>query len=199
MSNEHGITSENLLRTLPEVLAKDEEMLALATAIAGELALRPDQIKSLMIYSRIDELPEELLDILAHDFKVDWWDYNYTLDEKRRTLKDSWNVHRSLGTKGAVEKAISAIYPDTKVEEWFEYSGDPYHFKLLIDATYENVDPVKHQRVLDRIEYYKNLRSQLDGIEYVAVPSGYCTNYGAAAFAGMEIELSVEVAVYGLE
>ena len=197
MSN--GISKENLLRALPEVLAKDENMLALASTIAESLAARPDEIASLMIYSRIDELPEELLDILAHDFKVDWWDYNYTLEEKRRTLKDSWNVHRALGTKGAVEKAISAIYPDTRVSEWFEYAGDPYHFKLLIDATYENVDPVKHQRVLDRIEYYKNLRSQLDGIEYVAVPSGYCTNYGAAAFAGMEIELSVEVAVYGLE
>jgi len=71
---------------------------------------------------------------------VDWWDYNYTLEEKRKTLKDSWNVHRTLGTKGAVEKAISAIYPGTEVREWFEYAGQPYHFKLLIDATYQNVD-----------------------------------------------------------
>ncbi len=197
--NEYGITSENLLRALPPALARDENMLALASAVADEFALRPDEIKSLIIYSRIDDLPEALLDILAHDFKVDWWDYNYSLAEKRRTLKDSWNVHRTLGTKGAVEKAISAIYPDTKVEEWFTYGGDPYHFKLQIDITYEGVNPVKHQRVLDRVEYYKNLRSHLDNVEYIYLPAGYCTSYGAAAMACMEIKLTVEVAVYGLE
>ncbi len=198
MSN-YGITAENLLLTLPEALAKDENMLALASAIADELALRPSEIASLLIYSRINELPEDMLDILAYDFKVDWWDYNYSLAEKRKTLKDSWNVHSTLGTKRAVEKAISAIYPDTKVDEWFNYGGDPYHFKLLIDATYENIDPAKHQRVLDRVEYYKNLRSHLDGIEYTAVPAGYCRSYGAVAVAGMRLEITVEVAVYGVE
>jgi len=197
MSN--GITKENLLRTLPDVLANDENMLALASAVADGISARPNEIASLLIYSKIDELPMELLDILAYDFKVDWWDYNYTLEEKRRTLKDSWNVHRTLGTKGAVEKAISAIYPDTQVSEWFEYAGSPYHFKLLIDATYENVDPEKHQRVLDKVDYYKNLRSRLDGIEYIAVPSGYCRNHGAVAHAGVGMEITVEVAVYGLE
>lgn len=197
MSN--GITKENLLRTLPSVLANDEDMLALATVVAEGLSSRPGEIESLLIYSKIDELPMELLDILAYDFKVDWWDYDYTLEEKRRTLKDSWNVHRTLGTKGAVEKAISAIYPDTQVREWFEYEGLPYHFKLLIDATYENVDPEKHQGVLEKVDYYKNLRSRLDGIEYIAVPSGYCRNYGAVALAGMEMKITVEVTVYGLE
>ncbi|MDF2984875.1 MAG: phage tail protein [Eubacterium sp.] len=196
--NNYGITSENLLRVFPEILAKDENMLALASSISDELALRPDEIASLMLYSRIDELSEKLLDILAYDFKVDWWDYNYSLEEKRKTLKDSWNVHRTLGTKGAVEKAISAIYPDTKVEEWFTYGGDPYHFKLLLDATYEGVNPTKHKRVLDRVEYYKNLRSHLDNIEYVAFPAGYCRNYKAAAVAGMGMAFTVEVAMYGL-
>ena len=136
-----------------------------------------------MIYTRIDDLPEELLDILAYDFKVDWWDYDYTLEEKRATPKDSWNVHRTLGTRGAVEKAISAIYPDTQVVEWFDYDGDPYHFKLMINATYEDDDPVKHQRVLARINFYKNLRSYLDVIEYASV--GNTTAYVAAATVGI--------------
>ena len=166
MNSAHGLTAENLLRTLPEVLRNDEKMAALAASIADVLAARPAEIEQLMIYSRIDELPEDLLDILAEDFKVDWWDGDYTLEEKRQTLKDSWRVHRMLGTKAAVETAISAIYPETQVSEWFEYGGEPYHFRLLIDSTYEGVDPAKHQRVLDRVEYYKNLRSVLDEVEY---------------------------------
>lgn len=166
MNNAHGITKENLLASLPAVLANDENMAALAAAVAEVLSARVDEIGRVSIYAQIDKLPNELLDILAHDFKVDWWDANYTLEEKRQTLKDSWNVHRRLGTKAAVVMAISAIYPDTQVSEWWEYGGDPYHFKLLIDATYEDVDPARHQRVLDRVAFYKNLRSILDEVEY---------------------------------
>ena len=166
MNKAHGITKENLLASLPAVLANDDNMAALASAVAEVLAARVGEIERVSIYSQIDRLPNELLDILANDFKVDWWDANYTLEEKRRTLKDSWNVHRRLGTKAAVVLAISAIYPDTQVSEWWEYGGKPYHFKLLIDATYENVDPVRHQRVIDRVDFYKNLRSVLDEVEY---------------------------------
>ena len=105
MNSAHALTAENLLRALPEVLRNDESMAALAASVAQVLARRPEEIQRLAIYPRIDEIPEELLDILAYDFKVDWWDADYTLEEKRRTLKDSWRVHRMLGTKAAVELA----------------------------------------------------------------------------------------------
>ena len=186
MNENHGLTPENLLRTLPDALRNDESMAALAESIAGVLADRPGEIRNLLIYSRIDQLPEDLLDILAHDFKVDWWDGDYSLEEKRRTLKDSWRVHRMLGTKAAVETAISAIYPDTQVSEWWEYGGKPYHFKLLIDATYEDVDPVRHQRVIDRVAFYKNLRSVLDEVEYYDA-GGLATEYFGAACIGCEL------------
>lgn len=186
MNSAHALTAENLLRALPEVLRNDESMAALAASVAQVLAQRPEEIQRLAIYPRIDELPEELLDILAYDFKVDWWDADYTLEEKRQILKDNWHVHRILGTKAAVETAISAIYPGTQVSEWFEYNGEPYHFKLLIDSTYDGVNPEKHQRVLDRVEYYKNLRSVLDEIEYYDM-SGGAVQYVGAAFLGSEM------------
>lgn len=186
MNEQYGLTAENLLRALPQVLRNDEGMAALAAAIAETLSGRVGEIENLRVYSRIDELPEDLLDILAYDFKVDWWDGDYTLEEKRKTLRDSWRVHRMLGTKAAVETAISAIYPETKVTEWWEYGGEPYHFKLRLDATYENVDQEKHWRVMEKVEYYKNLRSVLDEIEYYD-SGGAATQYVNAAFIGCEI------------
>ena len=72
------------------------------------------------------------------------------------------------------------------MSEWFEYNGEPYHFKLLIDSTYDGVNPEKHQRVLDRVEYYKNLRSVLDEIEYYDM-SGGAVQYVGAAFLGSEM------------
>jgi len=170
MNNIHGITAENILKLLPIALQQDDTIRALAASAAEVLASRPEEIDRLLIYPHIDALDEELLDILAYDFKVDWWDGDYSVPEKRRTLQDSWRVHRMLGTKAAVETAISAIYPDAKVEEWFEYDGGrPYHFRLRIRLAMDDNDIEKRKRVLDRVNYYKNLRSHCDGVEYSSV------------------------------
>lgn len=193
MNSTHGLTAENLLRALPTVLQNDPSMAALAASIAEKLAARPGEIRGLMIYTRIDELPEALLDVLAVDFKVDWWDPDYSLEEKRKTLKDSWRVHRMLGTKAAVETAISAIYPDTRVVEWFQYGGSPFHFKLRIDATYEDVDPQKHKRVLERVDYYKNLRSHMEGVEYIVHPEAKAVAYADAVAGGIHMILSARM------
>ncbi len=164
--NKHGLTKENLVVTLPPALRTDPSVVALAEALSELLAARPAEIERLRIYPAIDTLEEPLLDILARDFKVDWWDPEYSLEEKRRTLKDSWRVHRLLGTRAAVETAISAIYPHTQVLEWFEYGGEPYHFRLDINITNDSIDSEKQRRVLERLNYYKSLRSHNDGVTY---------------------------------
>ena len=184
MSN-HGITRDNLYGSFPIALATDEKLNALALSIATLLAERVNEINRVKIYTSIDDLPEELLDILAKDFKVDWWSSTFSLEEKRNTLKTAWKVHRLLGTKKAVSDALNAIYPDTEVSEWFEYGGDPYHFKLMIDASYQQVDPVKHDMVLKNLAFYKNARSVLDEVEYI--DSCSCDEYVYAGCSGMAI------------
>ncbi len=164
--NSHGLTAENILASFPLALQGDKSAAALAEAIAAALAGRTEEIDRLSIYPNIDRLDEKLLDILAYDFKVDWWDAEYTLEEKRQTLKDSWRVHKLMGTKAAVETAISAIYPRTTVLEWFEYGGEPYHFRLDINITNDHIDSGKQRRVLERLNYYKSLRSHNDGVTY---------------------------------
>lgn len=167
----HGLTAENILAAFPIALQGDPKAVALADVTARLLARRPEEIDRLRIYSAIDRLPENLLDILAYDFKVDWWDANYTLEEKRRTLKDSWRVHKLLGTKAAVEMAIRAIYPNTEVQEWFEYGGRPYHFKLQLDLTGTLWTEERPRRILERVNFYKSLRSHVDGLEYTRYPA----------------------------
>ena len=157
------ITKDSILSTFP--LASDKDQLALAQAVADHLVDLYRDTDLLSIYARIDELPEELLDILAYDFKIDWWDKGFTVAEKRQLMKDSWEVHRHLGTKGSVETAISAIY-NTKVCDWYEYDGRPYHYKLEVD-TESFPDAVSYQRIVNKNRYYANLRSILDAIRFI--------------------------------
>jgi len=186
MNDPHGITAENLMRTLPVGIGWDETIQALGALAAETLSRRPEEIRRLLIYPNIDNLDEELLDILAYDFKVDWWDGDYSLEEKRRTLKDSWRVHRMLGTKAAVETAISAIYPKSAVKEWFEYGGEPYRFKLDVGLGEFEWDRERHKRLMWGLGYYKNLRSHLEAVEY-HVPPVEVENWQAFCFTALSL------------
>ena len=189
MSNAHGLTKENLLFTFPAGLRENPSIAALGDVTMEALAKRPAEIAPLSIYPRIDELPEVLLDILAYDFKVDWWDRNYSIEEKRRTLKGSWYVHKHMGTKAAVETAIRAIYPLTTVEEWFEYEGGkPYHFRLRINITSDSGDRERQKRVLERLNFYKNLRSHVDEVRYFLMPEKSWAVVGGVYAGSREID-----------
>ena len=167
MNKPYTLSAENLLASLPSVLREDANMHALASSISDALARRVTEIDRVSIYAHIDALPEDLLDILARDFKVDWYDPDYTLEQKRKTLKDSFLVHRHLGTKFAVTTALSAIYPINSIQEWYEYGGHPHAFRLAVDATDVPVDAMQRSRILTLVRFYKNLRSYLDRIEYI--------------------------------
>lgn len=186
MSNSsHGLTPENILRTLPEVLRNDKNMYALAEAVVSAIMPVIEESDLPRIFARIDELDEELLDILAYDFKVDWWDYDYTIEQKRQTLKDSWMVHKHLGTPWAVETAISAFYPGTKVSQWFDYDGKPYTFRLHIDVSNRIIDAERQARVLDLVNFYKNLRSRLEQVEYTAEAKAPATVFVGGCFGSV--------------
>lgn len=129
--SEYGITVENLLSVFPEALSEDEDVIALATAVAEVLASRPEEINEVLIYPRIDELSSELLDILAVDFAIDWWDGSWSVDRKRQTLKESWKIHRILGTPDALSLAVQSAFGSGRIEEWFDYDGKPHHFRIL--------------------------------------------------------------------
>ena len=159
--SDYGITSENLMQSLPAVLQSDPHMAALAQSIADVLAERPKEIQRVLIYPRIDQLEEGLLDLLAYDFKVDWYDYDYSLEAKRALIKGSFFVHRRMGTRRSVEDALSAIYPGTTVEEWFEYDGNPYYFRVILDVTSPR-EVIDNDKILRSINLYKPLRAHLE-------------------------------------
>lgn len=161
MSNDHGYTAANLLAQLPAVLAEDERMHALADAIVHALAVRLDDLRLEEIYTRVDELPETLLDILAADFSVDWRDADWSLERKRKNLKESWRIHRIRGTPKALLMAVHSAFGSGNIAEWFDYDGKPHHFKVtgISPNAVEN-----YASFLALVEKLKRLSSVLDSV-----------------------------------
>jgi len=176
MSN--TISKDMLMRTAPSVLVNDPGMNPLVQVLAQTMADLFNKCYSPILYSRIDDLPEAVLDILAKDFKVEWYDYNWAIEAKRQTIKDSFYVHRHMGTVGAVKTALSDVWPPATVEEWFEYGGDPYYFRAILDAGNSDM-PINVDSALDAIMFYKSARSHLESnIPVVRVTFGFLVETG---------------------
>ncbi|MGN0686666.1 MAG: phage tail protein I [Oscillospiraceae bacterium] len=184
-----------LLASFPYSLTRDEDKGKLADAIAEELIKTIANSEYAAVFLRLDDLPEEVLDILAADLNVEWYDCEGTLEEKRRIIHECMQVHRYKGTKYAVEKALRSVYEDARVAEWFEYGGEPYHFKIIIYDSSNDRD--KRDRVIAKVQYYKNLRSVL---EETIFEVGVSTDIAVkAAFrpCGIYKKIKCEVKNYG--
>lgn len=119
----------------------------------------------LLIYPAIDSLNEQLIDYLAVQMHVDEYDDTENLDVKRQQVKQSFLMHRLKGTKYAVQKAVSTVYQSAKVEEWPEYSGEPYHFRVTgITAPMNETKTIN--KLVRLINAYKNTRSWLDYVQF---------------------------------
>ncbi len=166
------LNAENLMATFPYVLGNDKHLAALASPIAEELTKLYNDGNLLSLYARIDELNEGLLDILAYDFKIDWYLYDASIAIKREQIKSHFDVHRHLGTKSAMVRALTDVFASAVVQEWYEYGGSPYAFRLEVEIPKDGVTVEQQQRILANIKYFKNVRSWLDQVNYTRNNSG---------------------------
>ena len=121
---------------------------------------------TLLLWSSIDTESESVIDHLAYQLHVDDYDSGLPIATKRELVKNSIDIHRHKGTPYAVEKAVQTVYSDSKIAEWFEYGGKPYYFKVtLITAPLTGESDIA--KLVRAINTAKNVRSWLDGIEFI--------------------------------
>lgn len=158
----------SMLDILPPNLLTDKKIRVITEALDAELHEITKCIKRCQLYSRIDELPEDVIDLLAWQFHVDFYEpIGMNIKTKRKLVKESIAWHRIKGTPAAVEMMLSSTFGRlAKVSEWYEYDGEPYHFKVSVKTknfpTMESLGLAK-QGVLAA----KNTRSVLDSIKTI--------------------------------
>lgn len=161
--NKNDIYQIDFTETFPTALQHDPKIIALAKSLAAELLTVSGHMEDVLIYSRFDYLPEELVDILAYDMHVDWYSYEDPLDVKRQTVKNIVKVHKRMGTKYATETAIQAFFPGGTVQEWFDYGGEPHHFQITIPLP-GGITPEILEDLKRRVWHVKRLSSWLDTV-----------------------------------
>lgn len=169
--NEHGITRDNLLRVFPRAIEEDTSIYTLGDAAARLLEIRAEETDIPRIFPEIDRLPEAVLDILAYDLKVDWYDYDYPLQAKREIIRGSVLAHKRLGTVFAVKSVLNSLYPDSEIEEWFTYDGRAGCFRININVTHSAetgaVEVYSQEEIVRRLKTVKRLSAHLESVSYM--------------------------------
>lgn len=155
-----------LLNTFPYALSRDVDKAAIAESIVTPLSRTLTDTEYAEIFTRIDKLPEELLDKLSYDLKIEWYASLADIQYKRKAIKECILVHRYKGTKYAVETALHSVYDAAVVKEWFEYGGEPFRFQLTVFGGAGS----GYKDLKKKVEYAKNLRSVMDDTKFTITP-----------------------------
>lgn len=154
----------SLLDLLP-ISIKTEEISAVCKALDKQLTEISSRLIENIILPRIDELPENTVDLLAWQLHVDFYEpLGLDLEKKRKLVKNAIVWHKQKGTKRAVEQLVKTVFfDDFEVLEWFTYGGKPYYFRIVIkDGSIKTKE--EYNLLVQAINSAKNIRSHLEKV-----------------------------------
>lgn len=173
---------------LPPPLAADDRYQVLGAIAAARLS--DIDLTPVLVYL-IDTVDPTALPVLADQFHIlgEGWQFARTEAEQRQLLKRAIELHRYKGTPWAIQQVLDTLQLSGKVSEWFDYGGQPYHFKISVDVTSRGIDADTLSMLTTLVNEYKNVRSHLELISLFQSSEG-------AVYYGASVQLSSIVEIY---
>lgn len=109
----------------------------------------------------------KFLPALAWEFSVNEWNSLWPETKKRQVVEQSPAVHRVMGTAGALKRAVYALGYAGTVQEWFQYEGDPYRFRVLVNLNVETLSVPEMEEITRVALDTKNVRSFFEGFTFI--------------------------------
>lgn len=125
----------DLYKMLPTFMKEDKFDKLLSEAMSNIFRTWAIDMDRCVIIGQIDKLNEAELDQLAEDWNVFWYLKSASLVTKRELIKDAQLVFNKLGTVWAVERVMNSYLPESELQEWFDYEGNPHYFKFVTNNT----------------------------------------------------------------
>lgn len=157
-----NLYNSNITDILPEALADDPKVKALGYAISKSMQRMMDYCQNISVYAAIDTMPEKVLDLLAVELNTQYYDDALSIEVKRSLIKNTLVWYMNAGTVASVQEAVTSVFGNGEVEEWFNYDGEPYYFKVRtsnINSTDEMI-----QQLTDIVSRMQNVRSHLEAV-----------------------------------
>jgi phage tail P2-like protein len=142
---------------------RDPFVAAFVEAFDYEFHLLVEDTARLLLFANIANQPAEVLDHLAWQFSVDFYDQSMSLDAKRDLIAKALYWHSVKGTPHAIERVVAIVFGEGTVEEWFDYGGEPFHFRVRASGG-RFPDSTKYDLLMRMIRIVKRASAVLESI-----------------------------------
>lgn len=126
-----SLQNARITDALPQILAKEPWAQAMAYAVNNQLGRLLTYADGVMIQASISKMPDKVLDILAEELRLPYYDQRFTTAVKRELVRGALQYWATAGTAESLTKILTNIFGDAEIEEWFEYGGEPGYFRIL--------------------------------------------------------------------
>ena len=112
-------------------------------------------------YSIIQNLPDDILDMLAVELRTMYYEETMDISVKRNIIQNTLTWYAKAGTPAEVEELFSVVFGSGKIVEWFDFTEPPYTpgtFDIVTNAPMERGIIDTLSAIIDRV---KNARSQI--------------------------------------
>lgn len=155
------LDNANYIEFFPENLKKYKNLEALAISFKNIFKDNiAKNIENLAFFYNLENLEEKIIDEFAWGFNIE--EYKDSLDKatKIKLIKAAYWAHSKKGTKNAVVRALRNLNYEISVQEWFEYGGNPFTYRIITENL--NKGPNWLRELIDLVDKNKNIRSILD-------------------------------------
>lgn len=152
----------DITKLVPKFLREDRNGYAMMKALEAGMNyfLEVAQV-GLDTWGTPERMPEWRLDELAWEYDI-VYDSNAAIAEKREWIKNAVDFYRIYGTVEGIRQYLLARFTDVEVKEWWEYDGEPYHFKVTVSGEWSQSISAWTVNAINEI---KNARSVLDELD----------------------------------
>jgi len=178
------IYNVSLTDVIPFNMLSDPNVTALCAAMDTENQFVVNAINRVSVLDNIGGQLSDATDLLAFEQQTPYYDQSLTLDIKRSLVAGTGKLNSIKGTKAAVEQIVQEVFGSGTVQEWYEYGGQPYCFRVLVN---DFPNSSAQMAAINRaIAVSQNIRSHLDEVIIIAATT-IATGYIVSTF---------EIAVY---
>lgn len=158
------------------------EIQALAYALRLEkqrITAEADKTRTLAM---IEQLPEEILDVLAVELRTPYYTEDMTIEQKRDIIENTLVWYYHSGTPAAVAEMAAAVFGSGSVVEWFDFDpndGEIVPGEFDLETSAEMQDPVEFMpyilRIINRVKNTRSHLRQIRFLRFVHIPENVAT------------------------
>ena len=162
--------SIDFVKLLPAFMRAQADDSAMADALTPLLKARMQQLDSINLAGFLldpssglsDAQASMLLDDFADFLELAWWRPDWDISTKREMMGMAEQLRECSESKWALQYILRAYFGDPllQVEEWYEYGGQPYCFRVLSTE----VTVQEQLRFRDVINAVKRQSQEMEGV-----------------------------------